>query len=233
MRQRFRILLVLVVAAALVLGACSGSLLGKPKSTPTPPTPKPSPVGTIVVGGNPTCIPGDECWPTPTPTVVTSRRSRSCCRRSFCPRQPPSLLRSGRSSWAAIPRASPVTSAGRRRARPPSSSRLPPRSSRADDAYDRLRPQRRRPRQRRRATPSHAYTDSDRNAASNADADPHPHTDAHRDPDAGSHPYAAGCLRHGRRQGDAADRAAECLYGRRRGVERGEWPVSSWHPGGR
>ena len=68
MRQRFRILLVLVVAAALVLGACSGSLLGKPKSTPTPPTPKPSPVGTIVVGGNPTCIPGDECWPTPSPT---------------------------------------------------------------------------------------------------------------------------------------------------------------------
>ncbi|MBO9352332.1 MAG: hypothetical protein J7449_12760, partial [Thermomicrobium sp.] len=103
MRQRFRILLVLVVAAALVLGACSGSLLGKPKSTPTPtpikdgsstgiyvrsdsvwsydtraaaptPTPKPSPVGTIVVGGNPTCIPGDECWPTPTPTPTVIKK---------------------------------------------------------------------------------------------------------------------------------------------------------------
>jgi len=51
----------------------STALDGGPAPTPTPtktPTPKPSPVGTTLVGGNPTCIPGDECWPTPTPTVV-------------------------------------------------------------------------------------------------------------------------------------------------------------------
>lgn len=63
MRQRFRILLVLVVAAALVLGACSGSLLGNP-------TPIPSPIAGIVcppgtVGSTLSVGPGQSLTPRP------------------------------------------------------------------------------------------------------------------------------------------------------------------------